>query len=518
MKSSSQKSKLAIPVFIYSFASFVSKISGYLRDLFLASFVGTSVLSDIFLIAFRLPYSFKRAVSEESLNPAFIPIYGKSSDSSNLNKKYEFTRKVFLVFLLFAVLLTVVAEIFMEEILQIFSYGFSDPLLQELLITSSRIIFPYVIFIVLTSVLMANLNANNKFGVTGAIASVLNLTIVGAIVLTNFYEVNKLLYLSYTVIIGGFFQALVLFTVVDRNFWTVLISLKRYRTSLKEFYSMYWPTLVYSSFFQINLIIGIFLCSLEEGAVSYIYYSERLFYFPLTLIGIAIGVVLVPNLSNFIRENENDSARDYMNRANKYALITILPLTGFLLGLSPEIVSFLFERGEFTAESTKNTSMVLTAFLLGLPAATLVKILTPYFFAIETPRIYLRVTTYSNLINLILMLILYKYIGFLGIPIALSVSSYALFFLLLSEHKKKNFFSYDNLNLSPALKYLALSILIFFSCKEISELLILSYDNVLITLFAGAIYSSFVFIIFLSIFDKEILIQTKEVLLNIYKK
>ena len=207
-----------------------------------------------------------------------------------------------------------------------------------------------------------------------------------------------------------------------------------------------------------------------------------------------------------------------MNRANKYALITILPLTGFLLGLSPEIVSFLFERGEFTAESTKNTSMVLTAFLLGLPAATLVKILTPYFFAIETPRIYLRVTTYSNLINLILMLILYKYIGFLGIPIALSVSSYALFFLLLSEHKKKNFFSYDNLNLSPALKYLALSILIFFSCKEISELLILSYDNVLITLFAGAIYSSFVFIIFLSIFDKEILIQTKEVLLNIYKK
>ena len=101
MKSSSQKSKLAIPVFFYSFASFISKISGYLRDLFLASFVGTSVLSDIFLIAFRLPYSFKRAVSEESLNPAFIPIYGKSSDSSNLNKKYEFTRKVFFSFSLF---------------------------------------------------------------------------------------------------------------------------------------------------------------------------------------------------------------------------------------------------------------------------------------------------------------------------------------------------------------------------------------------------------------------------------
>lgn len=518
MERSSQKSKLAVPVIFYSFASFVSKISGYLRDLFLASFVGTSVISDIFLIAFRLPYSFKRAVSEESLNPAFIPIYGKSSDSSNLYQKYEFTRKVFLIFLIFSILLTLIAEIFMEEILQIFSYGFSDSFQQELLVTSSRIVFPYLIFIVLTSVLMANLNANNKFGVTGAIASVLNLTIVIAIVFTNFYEVNKLLYLSWTVIIGGIFQTIVLFVFVDKNFWRVLISFKRYRTSLKDFYSLYWPTLVYSLFFQINLIIGIFLCSLEEGAVSYIYYSERLFYFPLTLIGIAIGVVLVPNLSTYIRKNENDSAREYMDRANKYALITILPLTGFLLALSPEVVSLLFERGEFTAESTKNTSMVLTAFLLGLPAATLVKILTPYFFAIEKPRIFLRVTTYSNFINLITMLILYQLIGFLGIPIALSVSSYALFFFLLSEHKKRNFFSYNSLNLSQALKYFALSTLIFFGCKEISELLILSYDNVMAIIFAAGVFSSFVFVIFLSIFERDILIQSKKVLLDFYKK
>ena len=116
------------------------------------------------------------------------------------------------------------------------------------------------------------------------------------------------------------------------------------------------------------------------------------------------------------------------------------------------------------------------------------------------------------------MLILYQLIGFLGIPIALSVSSYALFFFLLSEHKKRNFFSYNSLNLSQALKYFALSTLIFFGCKEISELLILSYDNVMAIIFAAGVFSSFVFVIFLSIFERDILIQSKKVLLDFYKK
>lgn len=509
-----RKKKLFIPVFLYSLASFLSKISGYLRDLFLAAFMGTSVLSDIFFIAFRFPYSFRRALSEESLNPAFIPIFVKVSDLDDKNLKYEFTRKIFLIFFFISAFITIFVEIFMPQILSIFSYGFKDSVQQEILITTSRIIFPYLVFLALTAVLMANLNANNKFGASGGIPSVLNLTLVLAIYFFTFYGDNKLTFLAWSVLIGGFFQILILFLLVEREFWNVLFRFKRFHTSLKSFYNLYWPTLLYSSFFQINLLIGIFLCSFQEGAVSYIYYAERLFYLPLTLIGIAIGVVLVPNLSNYLRNDNKSLASDYMNRAYKYALMTILPLTGFLLALSSEIVSLLFERGEFTSKSTINTSLVLNAFLIGLPAATMAKVFTPYFFAIEKPKIFLKVSTYANIINLVTMLILFYFMGFFGIPIALSISSFVLIFFLIKEHKKKDFFNFSKIQIRELLKYLFLSLIIYIVSNEINSTNYIKEAGLVFAVSISGIVSVLIFSFFIFIFDRNLYNQIIKVISN----
>ena len=504
METYSKKSKFAIPVFLYSFASFISKVSGYLRDLFLASFIGASALSDIFLIALRLPYSFRRAVSEESLNPAFIPIFGKLSDQEDKNLKYKFTKKILLVFFFISLFITIFVEIFMPQILSIFSYGIESSAQQEMLVSTSRIVFPYLIFIALTAVLMANLNANNKFGTSGGIPSVLNLTLVLAIYFFNFFGENKLTYLAWSVIIGGLFQALILFFLVEKEFWNILFKFKKLNIRLKGFYSLYWPTLLYSSFFQINFLLGIFLCSFQEGAVSYIYYAERIFYLPLTLIGIAIGVVLVPNLSDYLRNDNKALALNYMNVASKYALLTILPLTGFLFALSPEIVSVLFERGEFSSESSFNTSLVLKAFLIGLPAATMVKVLTPYFFAIEKPKIFLKVSTYANFINLVMMFLLFYFFGFYGIPIALSISSYSLIFFLIKEHKKKNFFNFSKIQLNDSIKYFILSLIIYFSCSETSSINYIKEMSLIFVLMSSLCVAVTIFLLFIFIFERSL--------------
>ena len=510
-----ENTKLAIPALVYSLFSFFSKITGYLRDLFLALFLGTSVIADIFFIAFRLPNSFRRALSEETFNSAYIPIYGKLSETKKQNLKHEFTAKLFTFFTMLTLIIILLAEIFMPQILSIFSYGYVGQNQQEMLITASRIIFPFLMAITLSALLLANLNANNKFAFSGVISSILNLVIVLAIYCFDFFVIEKIFFLAYAVIFGGIVQIIFLFYFVDRAFWPILFRINKNEIKLNNFFELYWPTFLSSSFFQVNLIIGIVICSFQAGAVSYIYYSERLFYFPLTLIGIAIGIVLVPNLSNLLRNHNKPFAVKYMHMAMKYGVVTTLPLTAFLFISSPEVVSFIFERGEFGSESSKYTSTAFRAFLLGLPAATFIRILTTYFFAIERPKIPLIASVKSNVINLVLMLLLFYFLGFLGIPLALSIATWVLFFLLLIEHRCYDFFVIDAQLKYEILIYSLFSIFIFLSgylLKQISFFLSLEPLNKIIIMSS---LSFLFYVIFVILFDKPFLKQLKTAVNNL---
>lgn len=503
--------KLAIPAFFYSLFSFFSKITGYIRDLFLALFLGTSTISDIFFIAFRLPNSFRRALSEETFNPAYIPIYGKLSESNNPALKYQFTAKLFKFFSLISLVLIIIAEVFMPQILSLFSYGFNDPNQQEILVKTSRIMFPFLLVITLSSLLLGNLNANNKFAYSGVISSILNIVIVLAIFTYESFIIQKIFFLAYAVILGGLLQVLLLFFLIDKDFWSVFFNSSKKEISLTKFFKLYWPTFLSSLFFQLNLIIGIVICSIETGAVSYIYYSERLFYFPLTLIGIAISIVLVPNLSKLIRNKQYCDANNYMEMAMKYVLSSILPLAVFLYILSPEIVVTIFERGEFSQESSMNTSLAFRAFLLGLPAAAFAKVLTAYFFSIEKPKIALSASIKSNLINLFLMLVLFNFYGFIGIPLALSISTWALLFILIYDHVREQFYKITNSFMSNIFNYSFFSVLLFYflsSLKSSSFFLMLSSINKLLVL---SVISLVIYVIFLRIYDQEFYRQIKRI-------
>ena len=492
------KSSLTTSVF-----TIFSKISGFIRDIFLAAAIGTGVLSDIFFIALRIPISFKITLAEETFNSAYIPLFAKFNHSSARQKHYQFAKKIILYGLFISIPLIVAVEVFMPSIVSIFASNMNSQEDFNLLVKVSRIVFPYLIFIVISSVFVGTLNANHKFALAAGLPIFLNCSLMFCIILFPFFDLDRIIILSYGVLLGGLVQTLLLFLAVDREFWHVFFSKNKDYIDLKRFFTLLLPTFISSSITQLNLIIGIIIASLQPAAVSYLYYSERIYLLPLSVVGVAIGTVLVPTLSNTIREGKYESAIAFQDKAYRYSLLIILPATFIFFNFTDEIVRILYERGEFSSTSTEYTFKALQIFILGLPAATIAKILIPYFYANEIPKIPLMTNAISMIVNILLTLILYPSIGFFAIPVAISLSSWVNLILLLHQHKKRKFFLLDRIKVFYALKYLAISIAVLIAISALDLFLL----NLSIGKLSEAVielsFAIFVLIIMIYRFDIE---------------
>lgn len=419
----------------------------------LAKFIGTSVLADLFYIALRLPMILRTSVTDETFNSAYIPIYGEKTTES----RDRFALSVFGLLLFIFTPLVIIAEIFMPNIIRIIAPGIVGIENINLLIESSRIIFPYLLITILSSVFIGILNSENKFGLSSFLPTIINLTLIFSILVFPIIEGEKIFLLSCSVILGGLIQLIVLLTFVESKFWKKISNPLKIFREVKIFIKLISPTFASSSLQQINLIIGIILASYVSGGMSYLYYAQRIYWLPLTLIGISIGSVLLTKLSRSLNSKKEDDARASQDEAYKYCISLIVPLTFFMIFISNEIVSLLFERGEFDSSSSKQTTNALKVFLLGLPAACLVKILTPAFYAKKTPLIPLKVNAICLILNIIITLILYRYLGFIAIPLALSTTAWINLFLLITEHRNNISFSLPNGSLKYAMRYLILS-------------------------------------------------------------
>ncbi len=236
--------------------------------------------------------------------------------------------------------------------------------------------------------------------------------------------------------------------------------------------------------------------------------------FPLTLTGISIATVLIPSLSSRIKLNDLEGALSFQNKAYKLSIAAIFPATIILLMLSNEIIQFIFERGEFSSESTLNTAMVLKLFSLGLPAMCLSKILTPYFFAKENPTIPFRITTISVLINLCLTAILFQFIGFFSIPLSISITAFLTLYMYCLRHKKESFFLFSSEIIKHTLKYI---IFCFILCIEIIGLkgLLYTYNfNSSYVLLLILTICLLTYVTFIKLYDKDLIEDIKGLLQN----
>ena len=448
----------------FSFFTIISRLLGYVRDILIAVFLGAGPLADAFFVAFRIPNTFRRLFSEGTFNAAFVPSY--SSVLDNKKKSQKFANNIFTLLIVGLFFLVLVIEIMMPIFVFLIAPGFEgDYKKMELAITLTRITFPFLMFISLASFFSAILNSHNKFAVASAAPIILNILLIGVLLFGKILNDELVYYLSYAVTISGLLQLTFLYFFVKKHFFFKINLSFKIDSKVKFFFKKLLPSIFSSGVTQINILVGTIIASFQASAVSYLYYADRVYQINLAIAGIAIGTVILPQLSKHVQNDKKDKIKLIQNKALELCLFLSIPAATALLIASEEIISALFGYGSFNELSVINSAKALFYFAIGLPAFSLIKVFSAFFFAHHNTKIPFYISLTSVLLNIFISIIFFKEVGFIIIPIATSISSWFNAILLFIFLKNKNLFSFNLVFINRFIKILISSILmgIFFN-------------------------------------------------------
>ena len=449
----------------FGFFTIISRLLGYLRDILIAIFLGTGVLADVFFVAFRIPNTFRRLFSEGTFNAAFVPSYTSETIKGKIRSN-EFANNIFNFLFLGLFFLVLVVQIFMPVFVSIIAPGFvHDIEKMDLAINLTRITFPFLFFISLASFFFAILNSHNKFAAASAAPIILNLALIGILLFSKSLGDKLVYYLSYGVSFAGILQLLFLYKFVSK-FYTLKFNFKiKADNKVKIFFKKLLPSIFSSGVTQINILVGTIIASFQTSAVSYLYYADRIYQINLAIAGIAIGVVVLPQLSKHIKSNKKDKILLIQNKALELSLFLSLPASVALLIGSEQIISALFGYGSFDEVSVLNSGKALYYFALGLPAFSLIKVFSSFFFANHNTKTPFYISLIAVILNILISVYYFNEIGFIIIPIATTISSWFSAILLFIFLKKKNLFSFNQIFLNRIIKIIIASIFmgIFFN-------------------------------------------------------
>ena len=440
--------------FIRSIATFsgftmISRITGFIRDMLIANFLGAGNISDAFLVSFKLPNLFRSLFAEGAFTAAFVPLFSSKLVSAGKEESIRFAAKAvsFLTFIL--ILFIILFEIFMPTIVKILAPGFvSDPQKMALTIDLCRITFPFLLFISIVSFQAGILNSFDRFAAPAATPIILNLGIIIAGIFSVTYLNFPVYGMAWGITLSGIIEILWLKYFLNKEDIRIKpnFQIKKllFDSEIKTLFKRIAPGVVGAGIYQINMVVDMILVSLvSSGAVSWLYYANRLQQLPLGVIGAAISVALLPLLSKKLKAGDKEDAADTQDKAVIYGLIMSLPSAVIFICLADSLVELLFEHGKFTAADTIRTALALKAYAIGLPCYVMVKALMPNFFArgdTVTPVKYSAVVFAANLIlNLILM----KPFGHVGIATATSLAAFVSLYQYIHGLKKRGYWTFS---------------------------------------------------------------------------
>lgn len=405
--------------------TFLSRILGFLRDMMVASAIGTGPIADAFFVAFRFPNMFRSIFAEGAFNSAFVPLFAKRLEGEGEASARRFAEEATSALLFVLLLLTIFAMIFMPALMHVFAPGFGDDPQKRLwAIEFSRITFPYLLFISLTALQAAILNSLGKFFAGAAAPVMLNVTMIIALLFVVPLSTNPGLALSWGVCIAGVVQFIWLAISCANANMTLRLRAPRLTPDVKRLLKLGVPGVIAGGIGQVNLTVGTMIATLQAGAVSWLYYADRIYQLPLGVVGIAIGVVLLPDLSRRLRSNDDAGALRSLNRALEFAMLLTVPAAVALAIIPYDIIKVLFERGHFHAADTQATSVALAIYAIGLPAFVLNKVFSPAFFARENTWTPLKFAAFSVAVNVATSIFLFQFIGFAGIAWGTTIAAW----------------------------------------------------------------------------------------------
>ncbi len=432
----------------------VSRLLGFIRDILIAATLGSGVVADAFFVAFRFPNLFRRLFGEGAFNAAFVPLFAKRLEGEGEGEARRFAEEAMSVLFFSLLVLSALIMLAMPWLMVLLAPGFvTDPAKYDLAVRLSQIAFPYLLCMSIAALLSGVLNSLNRFWAAAAAPILLNIVLIAAISLAIWLGYTERfgagVILAVGVAIAGVAQLAMLWVAVRAAGLKLKLRWPRYTAGVKRLVELGIPGVIAGGITQINIVVGTMIATLQAGAVSYLYYADRLYQLPLGIVGVAIGVVLLPDLSRKLRAGEHATAMHSQNRSLEVALLLTIP-AAVALGVAAEpIIRVLFERGAFTAADTAATAPALAAFAIGLPAFVLIKVFQPAFFAREdtkTPMRFAAVNMIVNVIGSLALFFMFKQMGYLphvGIALATSVAGWVNALLLWGTLSHRGDFAGD---------------------------------------------------------------------------
>jgi putative peptidoglycan lipid II flippase len=422
----------------------ISRILGLIRDMLFAPVLGTGPVADAFFIAFRLPNLFRRLFAEGAFNASFIPLFAGHLETGGREAARLFAEQSLAVLLAILLLLSAACMAAMPWLMYVLAPGFAaDAAKFDLAVHLSRITFPYLLFMSLAALLSGVLNSLYHFAAAAAAPIILNVCFIFAVLVVLPLTGAPGEVLAWSVAAAGAGQFLLLLMACRRAGMALRLPRPRLTANVRRLLALMGPGLLSAGAMQINLMVGTIIASLQVSAVSFLYFADRIYQLPLGLIGIAFGIVLLPDLSRKLRAGAHQAAMHTFNRGLELALLLTLPAAVALMVIPLPIIVVLFERGAFDRADSLATAWALAAFALGLPAFVLVKVLQPAFFAREDTVTPLRMALITVAANVVFSLALFWPLRHVGLALATSLSAWLNAGLLAWALRRRKFLTID---------------------------------------------------------------------------
>ncbi|WEK04116.1 MAG: murein biosynthesis integral membrane protein MurJ [Candidatus Devosia phytovorans] len=423
----------------------LSRIAGFARDALMAAVLGIGPVADAFNAAFRFPNLFRRLFAEGAFNTAFVPMFSTALETQGAEEAKRLAGSIMSWLVAAILLVTLLAEVFMEPIMWVFVPGFDDPQKFELTVFLARIMFPYLACMSLMAAYAAILNTLGRFFASAFAPVILNIVNIAALVplaiLVLEDKADVAFWVAIATMLGGIAQLALVYGAIRRAKFVPRLSLPRPSAETRRFWLLAIPAIIAGGITQINILVGTVIASGAENAISILSYADRLYQLPLGIIGIAIGTVLLPELSRHLSAGRNDEAAKSQDQSLLLSMLLSLPAAAALAALSVPIVRVLFERGAFDAVATTHVAEALVGYAWGLPAFVLIRVLQPGFFSRKdtvTPTIFAGL---SVIANIAISLALFPSLQHVGIALATTISSWLNAGLLALFLARRGYFS-----------------------------------------------------------------------------
>ncbi|WP_160007075.1 murein biosynthesis integral membrane protein MurJ [Rhizobium sp. 18055] len=429
-------------------ATLGSRLFGFARETLMAAALGTGPMADVFYAAFRFPNLFRRLFAEGAFNAAFVPLFSKEIEANGIDGAKRFSEEVFGVLFSVLLLITIVMELSMPLLVRfVIAPGFTDdPEKFSITVRMAAVMFPYLMCMSLTAMMSGMLNSLHHFFAAAIAPVFLNVVMIGALfyaLYTGAEPLQTAWYLSWGVLVAGVLQLAVVYFGVLHAGMSIGIRFPKITPNVKRLLILAIPAAVTGGITQINQMIGQAIASSKEGAIAALQYADRIYQLPLGVVGVAVGVVLLPELSRALKGGNLREAGNLQNRSIEFVMFLTIPAAFALWILSDEIIRVLYERGAFHQENTAIVGSILAIYGIGLPAFVLIKALQPGFYAREDTKTPMRFSAIAVAINCATALTLFPRLGAPGIAVAEATAGWISTVLLFGTLLKRGHLAWE---------------------------------------------------------------------------